>query len=416
MGEQEDEATTTEHGWEHFTPHLPEVIEDPYPAFRWLRHHAPVFYVASEDIWVLSRHADIQAAARDFQTFSQLEGVGYAREHGGLGLTSLDPPHHTEMRRLTAPLFSPRAVKQHRAQAVGVLDRLLDEVFAASEPVNLAEVVANPYLSTIVGDLMGLPEHSRALVKDGATAGSLMMAGDFDPVNLSMAEQFVAYFEGFVRERGEALGRGECPAGPFSNTIFDTCPTGYEPTFEERVTYETLLATGGNETTAQLLSNLMILLSEQPEILERLRTEPQLRPSAVEEVLRYISPVTGLFRHTTRAVQIPAADREIPAGAKVLLMYGSGNHDDAHYARPDEFVIDRFPRGFADADHLSFTIGIHVCLGAHLAREMIDVFLERFATRVAAITITGPVQRSHNALVRVIDDLPARLHQRADMT
>ena len=195
MGEQEDEATTTEHGWEHFTPHLPEVIEDPYPAFRWLRHHAPVFYVASEDIWVLSRHADIQAAARDFQTFSQLEGVGYAREHGGLGLTSLDPPHHTEMRRLTAPLFSPRAVKQHRAQAVGDV-LLLDEVFAASEPVNLAEVVANPYLSTIVGDLMGLPEHSRALVKDGATAGSLMMAGDFDPVNLSMAEQFVAYFEG----------------------------------------------------------------------------------------------------------------------------------------------------------------------------------------------------------------------------
>ena len=134
------------------------------------------------------------------------------------------------------------------------------------------------------------------------------------------------------------------------------------------MTYETLLATGGNETTAQLPLQPRIFC-RQPEILERLRTEPQLRPSAVEAVLRYISPGTGLFRHTTRAVQIPGADREIPAGAKVLLMYGSGNHDDAHYDRPDEFVIDRFPRGFADADHLSFTTGIHVCLGAHLARS-----------------------------------------------
>jgi len=413
MIEHDQAGAATERSWAHFTPHLPEVIADPYPAFRWLRLHAPVFHVASEDIWVLSRYADIQAAARDVSTFSQLEGVGYSRTGGGLGLTSLDPPHHTEMRRLTAPLFSPRAVKQHRGDAARVLDALLDEVFATPAPVNVAEVVANPYLSTIVGDLMGLSEADRPLVKDGATAGSLIMSGDPDPALLTMAQRFVAYFEGFVRERGEALARGECPAGEFSNTIFGTCPTGYEPTFAERVAYETLLATGGNETTAQLLSNLVILLAEQPEILERLRAEPQLRASAVEEVLRYISPVTGLFRHTTRAVRIPGADREIPAGAKVLLMYGSGNHDEAHYHRPDEFVIDRFPRGFADADHLSFTTGIHVCLGAHLAREMIDVFLERFASRVGSITITGPVRRSHNALVRVIDDLPVRLEPRA---
>ena len=407
-------SATTEQDWAHFTPHLPEVIDDPYPAFRWLRTNAPVFYVESEDIWVLSRHADIQAAARDVATFSQLEGVGYSRAGGGLGLTSLDPPHHTEMRRLTAALFSPRAVQEHRARAVVVLDGLLDEAFAASDAVNVAETVANPYLSSIVGDLMGLPEEDRPLIKDGATAGSLAMAGDFSPAVLATAKEFADYFRVFVAERGDALERGECPAGPFSNTIFGTCPTGYEPTFDERVTYETLLATGGNETTAQLLSNLVILLEAQPQILERLRAEPALRPAAVEEVLRYISPVTGLFRHTTRAVQIAGADRDIPAGAKVLLMYGSGNHDESHYDRPDEFVIDRFPRGFADADHLSFTTGIHVCLGAHLARVMIDVFLDRFATRVGSITITGPVVRSHNALVRVIDDLPVRLEPNAE--
>lgn len=401
-------GTTVEQDWAHFTPHLPEVIQDPYPAFRWLRANAPVFYVASEDIWVLSRYADIQAAARDFRTFSQTEGVGYSRNGGGLGLTSLDPPHHTEMRRLTAPLFSPRAVQEHLPQAMSVLDHLLDTVFAAPDAVNLAEAVANPYLSTVVGDLMGIPHEDRLQVKDGATAGSLAMAGDFSPEVLAAINAFGAYFRRFVVARGEALAAGECPAGAFSNQIFERCPSGYEPTFDERVTYSTLLATGGNETTAQLLSNLVVLLAEQPAILDRLRAEPHLRPAAVEEVLRYISPVPGLFRHTTKPVSFPGAS-EIPAGAKVLLMYGSGNHDEAHYERPDEFVIDRFPRGFADADHLSFTTGIHVCLGAHLARLLIDVFLERFASRVASITISGPVVRSHNALVRVIDQLPARL-------
>ena len=101
--------------WAHFTPHLPEVIEDPYPAFRWLRDEAPVFHVESEDIWVLSRYADIVSAARNPRIFSQTESVGYARNRGaGKALTALDPPRHTEVRRLTAPLFSVRAVAAHR--------------------------------------------------------------------------------------------------------------------------------------------------------------------------------------------------------------------------------------------------------------------------------------------------------------
>ena len=172
MSQHDESGTTTDQGWAHFTPHLPEVIDDPYPAFRWLRQHAPVFHVESEDIWVLSRHADIQAAARDFATFSQ---TGRGRL-----LAQLRRPrsHRRWTRRttprcagLTAPLFSPRAVKQHRGQAVAVLDRLLDQVFAASKPVNVAEVVANPYLSTIVGDLMGLPEPDRGLSRTARRPG-----------------------------------------------------------------------------------------------------------------------------------------------------------------------------------------------------------------------------------------------------
>ena len=398
----------TSMGWERFTPHLPEVIADPYPAFRWLRDHAPAFYVESEDIWVLSRYDDVVAAARDPATFSQTEGVGYIRRRGvSSSLTANDAPYHTELRRATAPLFSPRAIVEHRDAAVRLLDALIDDVLAAAGTVNFAEAVSNPYLSRLVGGLMGVPAGDLGRIKEGATAASLVMAGETSAEVMASLQDFGRYFSEFVDHWAEEVAGGNRPDGVFTAQLFERCPSGRDLTQPERAAYTGLLATGGNETTAQLLSNLVLLLAERPDVLQQLRHEPEIRPAAVEEVLRYISPVTGLFRHTTRPVTVEGTT--VPADAKVLLMYGSANHDERHYERPEEFIMDRFPRGFADADHVSFTTGIHVCLGAHLARLLINVFLERMAERIDTVTITGTVVRSANALVRVIDDLPVHL-------
>lgn len=398
-------------GWQSFTPHAEEFVADPLPAYRWLRDHSPVHHVAAEGIWVLSRYDDILCAARDWHTFSQRESVGYSRVKDPRPvLTATDPPLHTELRRLTAALFTPRAVAGHRAAAASLLDGLLDDAFAAhtaGAPVNFPDAVANPYLSRLVGGLMGIPESDLAEVKDGATAASLAMSGDFSEGVMTRVGAFQRYFEDFVDARIADHLRDRPVTGAFTRQLMGTTADGRRLTPVEAVSYETLLATGGNETTAQLLSNLLLTLADQPAILERLRADPALRPAAVEESIRYISPVTGLFRHTTREVLLHGTT--IPADAKVLLMYGSANHDDRHYDRPEQFRLDRFPRGFADADHLGFTSGVHVCLGAHLARLLIDVFLERMAERVAAVTVAGPVRRSCNALVRVIDELPVHL-------
>ena len=233
------------------------------------------------------------------------------------------------------------------------------------------------------------------------------MSGDFSQPAVDGRAAFGAYFDRFVQQRAaDYEASGTCP-GPFTERLFQPSPSGRHLSHDERVPYQTLLATGGNETTAQLLSNLTLVLAEQPWILDVLRERPELRPSVVEEGLRFVSPVTGMFRHTTTPVERHGVT--IPHDAKVLLMYGAANHDERHYDRPDDFVVDRYPRGFADADHVAFAIGVHVCLGAHLARAFIDVYLERMAHRVRAVEVTGPVVRSHNALVRVVDDLPVRL-------
>jgi len=395
-------------GGSAFTPHQPAFIEDPLPAYRWLRDHAPVFRVVSEDIWILSRYDDVVAAARDWHTFSQRESVGYSRVKDPRPvLTATDPPQHTELRSHTAALFTPRAIDGWRGEMEVLFDELLDAAFAAAGPVNFAEDVANPYLSRLVGRLMGIPEEDQAAIKEGATATSLVMSGDFSPPAVDRRAAFSAYFDRFVQQRAaDFAATGTCP-GPFTERLFQPSPAGRHLTHRERVPYQTLLATGGNETTAQLLSHLTLLLSEQPWILDALRERPELRPSAVEEALRFVSPVTGMFRHTTTSVERHGVT--IPNDAKVLLMYGAADHDERHYDRPDDFVIDRYPRGFADADHVAFATGVHVCLGAHLARALIDVYFEHMAQRVRAVELTRPVVRSHNALVRVVDELPVRL-------
>ena len=148
----------------------------------------------------------------------------------------------------------------------------------SSEPVNFSEAVANPYLSRLVGGMMGIPEADLPLVKDGATAGSLAMAGDFSDPTHGGGRRVRRVLRRLRRRVGGGARRGQCPVGDLTNRLFEPCPSGRMLTFEERVAYEVLLATGGNETTAQLLSNLLLLLEQQPEMLERLRAEPELLP------------------------------------------------------------------------------------------------------------------------------------------
>ena len=392
-----------------FTPHRPEFIEDPLSSYRWLRDEAPVFHVR------VGGHLDPVPVRRCRGGGTGLAHVLAAPSRSGTHavkdarpvLTATDPPQHTELRSHTRRLFTPRAVDGWRVEMEALFDQLLDAAFSAAGPVNFAEDVANPYLSRLVGRLMGIPEADQRVIKEGATATSLVMSGDFSQPAVDQRAAFGAYFDRFVQQRAAGYeATGTCP-GPFTERLFQPSPSGRDLTHAERVPYQTLLATGGNETTAQLLSNLTLLLSHQPWILEALHERPELRPSAVEEALRFVSPVTGMFRHTTTPVERHGVT--IPDDAKVLLMYGAANHDERHYARPDEFVIDRYPRGFADADHLASATGVHVCLGGHLARALVDVYLEHMAHRVRTVEVTGPVLRSHNALVRVVDELPVRL-------
>lgn len=392
--------------WSRYHPALPEVLADPWPAYRWLRANAPVHrvQVRGDDFYVLSRHDHVTAAAKDPQRFSNASGIGFAHEppEGG-SLTRMDPPQHTMARRLTAGAFTPRAIELLGAAAEAGAASLVDRATAAGT-IDVASELSMPYLSTLVDDWMGVPAEDRELVWAGAQASSRRMAGDVATETTATLTEWSSYFERDARRR-RAIPRGDQPAD-LCELLFAPQADGQHLDDNQVARYESLLSVGGNETTGQFFSAVIELLAERPDLFELLVREPAGIHAMTEEALRYLGPTHGLFRTTTEDVDVEGVT--IPVGTKVLLLYASANRDEAHYDAPDDFVPDRYPRGFADADHLTFATGVHVCLGAHLARMMTWVLLAELTDRCRGVQLAGPVVRNDNALVRGYRELPVR--------
>ena len=356
---------------------------DPWPMYAALREHDPVHHVVPEnpgqDYWVLSRHADIWAAARDHQTFSSAGGLTV--NYGELELIGLadnppmvmqDPPVHTEFRRLVSRGFTPRQVESvEPAVREFVVERI--EALRAAGGGDIVAELFKPLPSMVVAHYLGVPEADRARFDDWTEAivaaaadgpGGVTGAGE---AVLSMMAYFTDLIERRRREPGDdtvshlvaaGLGADGDTAGLLSILAF---------TFT--------MVTGGNDTSTGLLGGAVQLLHRNPRQREMLAADPDLIPDAVEEFLRLTSPVQGLARTVTRDVTIEG--RTIPAGRKVLLLYASANRDERQYGlRAGELDVARRPRNI-----LTFSHGAHHCLGAAAARMQSRVALTELLAR-----------------------------------
>lgn len=343
-----------------------------------LRDHDPVHHVvpddAEHDYWVLSRHADVWAAARDHERFSSAQGLTV--NYGELELIGLkdnppmvmqDPPAHTEFRKLVARGFTPRQVEAVEPAVRAFVVERIERLRAAGGGDIVAELF-KPLPSMVVAHYLGVPEEDRAQF-DGWTEAIVAARGQ-EPSNeavLSMAGYFTDLINRRRREPGDdvvshlvaaGLGADEDTAGLLSILAF---------TFT--------MVTGGNDTTTGLLGGAVQLLHQRPDQLRLLVDNPALVPDAVEEFLRLTSPVQGLARTVTSDVTLHGTT--IPAGRKVLLLYASANRDERQYG-PDagELDITRRPRNI-----LTFSHGAHHCLGAAAARMQSRVALTEWLAR-----------------------------------
>lgn len=378
-----------------------EQWRDPWGAYRALRDEDPLHRVDHPDLgefWVLSRFADVFAAARDPATFSSARGLTPGDdamamfEDMAAPLVMMDPPDHTALRRLVSRAMTPRAVAGLRPAIEAFVDAALDRV-AEAGTVDIVEVLFKPLPSFVVADFLGVPAEDRGRF-DGWTAAIVAAngAGDLEGASASAADLFTFALELIERRRTD----------PGDDLVSALVEAG-----EERasamwiVGFVFTMVTGGNDTTTGLLGGAAELLTEHRDQRRVLIERPDALTSAVEELLRLTTPVQNLARTTTRPVELHG--RQVPEGRKVLLLYGAANRDEREFgADAGELDVLRDPPRI-----LSFGSGAHHCLGAAAARLQATVTLERILARFPDFEVdTDAAEFAPGAYVRRHASLP----------
>jgi cytochrome P450 len=316
-------------------------------------------------------------------------------------IIAVDPPEHVRLRRLLSRPFTPKEIGVHD----GWIRPLCEERFAELLSVNTqgtADWVRDftwPFPVLVIGELMGIPASMRNDFKRWSDdlIGIFVGGPDLSAQRMGSLVEMVAFF-------GEIIARRRSERGDdLVSMLIHKAEADDEPlTADELVMFCVLLLVAGNETTTNLLSNVANVLVADPTILQRLRSDPALIPGTVEEALRYESPVQAVPRGTTRPIELGGT--QIPECAVVLVYVGAANRDERNYKSPDTFDLRRNP-----TDHLGFGSGIHLCLGAPLARLEAHIALETLSRQVAKIELTAPPVRTGGLLLRGASSMPAHV-------
>ena len=377
-----------------YDPFSQEFQADPFPVYRWMRDEAPVFYSEKWNWWALSRFEDVRAAATDPQTFLSYEGIDIddtAKDQSGPGfLPDIDNPRHDQIRRMIQPQLLPNRIAE-REDAVRAVVRGLIDVWRDRGTVDLAQELAWPMPNEVFFDLLGLPsarQEGRAQLERWVHELKDRKPDDarLTPVAKAATVGIQSYFvdllhERRVRPRNDLvthLVTADIDGVPFAET--DIGPAS------EVLGLMMVLFLGGVESTAGLTGTLFKLLAENPDQRALLRDKPALIPDAVEEAIRLATPLQLVGRTAAREVTLHGVT--IPAGGRVVLVYGAANRDERRFTDPDRFDVTR-----GRFRHLGFGEGMHGCLGAPLARLEAKVALEEALPVLGDYTIAGPPER-----------------------
>ena len=364
-----------------FNPFSPEFQADPYPLYHRLRAEDPVHYVELPGLelmglWLLTRHADVTAVLRDerFSARKQLMSIvesSVAVRPLTSSMLVVDPPDHTRMRLLVTKAFTPRVIEGLRPRIQQIVDALLDAA-AANGTMDLIGDLAYPLPVTLIAELLGVPAEDHERFKRWSDDIAVLADGTLVLAGLAQAERSMVELETYL-----TAVFAERRARPREDLISAlVAAREQEQVLSEAELFATcvLLLVAGNETTTNLIGNGMLALLRHPAELALLRRQPGLIRSAIEELLRYDSPVQLTSR--TPTVDVEIGDKLIRAGQEVDLVLGAANRDSEAFVEPDRLDITR-----ADNRHVSFGHGIHFCLGAPLARLEGQIAIQTLARR-----------------------------------
>ena len=386
-----------------YDPYAYEIHEDPYPTYKRLRDEAPVYYDTRRDFYALSRFHDVWNAIQDWQAFSSAEGVSLERGSGARPpmIIAMDPPRQQKLRRLVSKAFTPRRVAALEPTILALTRKHLEPLLARGACDFIQDFAAKLPMDAI-STMMGVAESDQDLLREWADTLLHREAGKaaVPQAGLEASQKLVGYFvEDLARRRRR-------PGDDLVSALLDAEVDGERLSDAEIVGFCFLLVIAGNETTTKMLGNAVVLLARHPDQRAWLVANPAGVAGAVEEVVRYDNSTQMLARVLTRDVTLYGSTMR--AGKKVLLLIGSANRDERAFERPDEFDVRRH-----ESVHLAFGHGIHVCLGASLARLEGRVALEHVLPRMPDYEVdTAGLVRVHSANVRGYSHVPLRFTPR----
>jgi len=348
---------------------------DPHEAMTWMRAHAPVYWDGRA--WGISRHADLKAISKDPATFSSAQGIRADADATPM-LIDQDDPIHAKRRKLVSRGFTPRRVREQEAAVRRACDRIIDVVCERGECDLVTDVAA--WLPMImIGDALGVAPADRAQLL--AWSDALLSALTGRPEDMEAAG--VAFGEYTAFAMATIADRRESPADDLMSILVHAEIDGERLTDDEVLFDSILILIGGDETTRHVISGGMYQLLSDPDQRARLAADRSLLPGAVEEMLRWVSPIKNMNRTATRDVEL--GGQVIGEGDPVLLLYPSANRDEDVFDDPFRFDIERSPN-----DHVAFGFGTHFCMGASLARMELACMVDHLLRRLPDLELVTP--------------------------
>jgi cytochrome P450 len=387
-----------------YDPFAYEVHEDPYPIYARLREEAPVYRNEVRGFWAFSRHADVLAAIRDTERYTNTYGVSieptasHPAAHLAMSFLGMDPPRHTKMRALVSRGFTRNRVAELepriREMAIGHLDRM-----RAQRRCDFIAELAGVLPMDVISELLGVPASDRAELRRQADLLVHREQCVYD-VPPAAAEAFVKIWRYFGERIAE---RRRAPQSDLISALLAAEVDGERLADTELQSFCNLMVVAGNETTTKLLANALYWLWRHPDQRKRIDDETAWIPEWIEETLRYDNSSQAIGRMTKVPISLHGC--EIPAGQRVLLLIGSANRDERVFPRADAYDLRRDTNA-----SLAFGQGAHFCLGAAHARLEGRVVLEEFWRRFAGYEVDpSGITRVHSVSVRGFAALPLEL-------
>ncbi|MEV5735528.1 cytochrome P450 [Streptomyces sp. NPDC003388] len=397
-----------------FDPWDPGFVADPYPAYAELRARGRVIRYEPTDQWLVPHHADVSALLRDRRlgrtyrhrfTHEEFGRSAPPPEHEPFhtlndhGMLDLEPPDHTRIRRLVSKAFTPRTVERLKPYVHGLADDLVAGLVEAGGGDLLTDV-AEPLPVAVIAEMLGVPEADRALLRPWSAAICGMYELNPSEETAASAVRASAEFSAYLAELIAA--RRERPGEDLISGLIAAHDEGDRLTEQEMISTAVLLLNAGHEATVNATVNGWWALFRNPGQLAALRADHSLVPSAVEELMRYDTPLQLFERWVLDDIEI--AGTTIPRGAEIAMLFGSANHDPAVFADPARLDLTR-----RDNPHISFSAGIHYCIGAPLARIELAASMTALLERAPALTLASEPRRKPNFVIRGLEGLSVKV-------